>query len=360
MQNSHHQLVHPNNNRQRLAWIDLLRGFCMMAILWFHTEVYFTGQPMTPYEMYVGDVLAVFFFLSGYLMYGKPLDIKRRSSNIFSRFLVPYFVFTTIIAVSKAILIHDNASWKDIVLSIVSGHASWFIAALIISQLLFMLFLWITKGKIIWLSIIACCCLLLSYFIGNSYQPFPLYYEQNLWHLNEALLACFILFAGYLYRKYETHFNNISILLSLLIVFILIKIYIIHTDAQLIMGPIIVSNYPLFIVDLLCAVLLMVGIFKHLPSVRFIEWTGSHSLVYYFLCGAVPFIVSRLFHKTALPTQSYLSVWIVFCVVYIVSTLLTKVIYMLWPTLETKVSEPSYKAENAASAESVGNTTSAQ
>lgn len=356
MQDSHRQLVHPNDNgqcqhSQRLAWIDLLRGFCMMAILWFHTEVYFTGQPMTPYEMYVGDVLAVFFFLSGYLMYGKPLDIKRRCSNIFSRFLVPYFVFTTLIAVSKAILIHDDTSWKDIVLSIVSGHASWFIAALIISQLLFMLFLWITKGKIIWLSIIAVCCLLLSYFTGNSYQSFPLYYEQNLWHLNEALLACFILFAGYLYRKYETYFNNISILLSLFILFILIKIYIIYIDAQLIMGPIIVSNYPLFIADLLCAVLLMVGIFKQLPSVRLVEWTGSHSLVYYFLCGAVPFIVSRLFHKTALPTQSYLSVLIVFCVVYIVSTLLAKVIYMLWPTLETKVSELSHKAENAASTE---------
>ena len=320
---------------QRLAWIDLLRGFSMIAILWFHTEVYFTGQPMTPYEMYVGDVLAAFFFLSGYLMYGRTLDIKRRINSIFSRFLVPYFVFTTIIAVSKTILVHDNTSWKDIIISIISGHASWFIAALILSQLLFMLFLWITNEKMLWLSIIAVCCLILSYFVGNAFEPYPLYYAQNLWHLNEALLACFILFTGYLYRKYETRFNNISILLSLLIVFILIKIFIIHTNAQLILGPIIVSNYPLFIADLLCAVLLMAGIFKQLPSVRLIEWTGSHSLVYYFICGAVPFMVSRLFHKTTLPIQSYLSVLVVFCVVYIVSTLLTKVIYMLWPTLKT-------------------------
>ena len=320
---------------QRLAWIDLLRGFSMIAILWFHTEVYFTGQPMTPYEMYVGDVLAAFFFLSGYLMYGRTLDIKRRINSIFSRFLVPYFVFTTIIAVSKTILVHDNTSWKDIIISIISGHASWFIAALILSQLLFMLFLWITNGKMLWLSIIAVCCLILSYFVGNAFEPYPLYYAQNIWHLNEALLACFILFTGYLYRKYETRFNNISILLSLLIVFILIKIFIIHTNAQLILGPIIVSNYPLFIADLLCAVLLMAGIFKQLPSVRLIEWTGSHSLVYYFICGAVPFMVSRLFHKTTLPIQSYLSVLVVFCVVYIVSTLLTKVIYMLWPTLKT-------------------------
>ena len=320
---------------QRLAWIDLLRGFSMIAILWFHTEVYFTGQPMTPYEMYVGDVLAAFFFLSGYLMYGRTLDIKRRINSIFSRFLVPYFVFTTIIAVSKTILVHDNTSWKDIIISIISGHASWFIAALILSQLLFMLFLWITNGKMLWLSIIAVCCLILSYFVGNAFEPYPLYYAQNIWHLNEALLACFILFTGYLYCKYETRFNNISILLSLLIVFILIKIFIIHTNAQLILGPIIVSNYPLFIADLLCAVLLMAGIFKQLPSVRLIEWTGSHSLVYYFICGAVPFMVSRLFHKTTLPIQSYLSVLVVFCVVYIVSTLLTKVIYMLWPTLKT-------------------------
>lgn len=320
---------------QRLAWIDLLRGFSMIAILWFHTEVYFTGQPMTPYEMYVGDVLAAFFFLSGYLMYGRTLDIKRRINSIFSRFLVPYFVFTTIIAVSKTILVHDNTSWKDIIISIISGHASWFIAALILSQLLFMLFLWITNGKMLWLSIIAVCCLILSYFVGNAFEPYSLYYAQNIWHLNEALLACFILFTGYLYRKYETRFNNISILLSLLIVFILIKIFIIHTNAQLILGPIIVSNYPLFIADLLCAVLLMAGIFKQLPSVRLIEWTGSHSLVYYFICGAVPFMVSRLFHKTTLPIQSYLSVLVVFCVVYIVSTLLTKVIYMLWPTLKT-------------------------
>ena len=155
----------------------------MMAILWFHTEVYFTKQLMTPYEMYVGDVLAVFFFLSGYLMYGKVLDIKQRCSNIFSRLIVPYFIFTTFIAVCKAILIHDNTSCKDIVISIVSGHASWFISALIISQLLFTMFLWITKGIIIWLSIIAVSCLLLSQFIGNSFQPFPIYDEQNPWHL---------------------------------------------------------------------------------------------------------------------------------------------------------------------------------
>ena len=323
----------------------------MMAILWFHTEIYFTGQLMIPYEIYVGDVLAVFFFLSGYLMFDKILDIKRSCSRIISRFLVPYFVFTSIIAVSKVIIIHNNTSWKEIAISIISGHASWFISTLIVSQLLFMLFLWITKGKIIWLSIIAASCLVLSHFIGNSFQPFPFYYEQNLWHINEALLAYFILFAGYLYHKYETLFNSIIILLLLSVLMIIIKIYIINNEEQLIMGPIIVSNYPLFIIDILCVILWLISIFKHIPSNRIIQWTGSHSLVYYFLCGAVPFMVSKLFHKTTLPRQSYFSVIIVFCIVYVISTLLTKVIYILWPTLETKASAQSHEVENVASAE---------
>ena len=40
-----------------------------MAILWFHTEMYYVGYDKTPYAVYVGDVLAVFFILSGYLFY---------------------------------------------------------------------------------------------------------------------------------------------------------------------------------------------------------------------------------------------------------------------------------------------------
>lgn len=54
---------------QRTGWIDLLRGFCMISILWFHTEFYYLGYAAIPYAYYVGDVLAIFFFLSGYLSY---------------------------------------------------------------------------------------------------------------------------------------------------------------------------------------------------------------------------------------------------------------------------------------------------
>ena len=38
---------------KRLGWIDTARGLAMLAIYHFHTEVYYTGEIVTDYDMYV-------------------------------------------------------------------------------------------------------------------------------------------------------------------------------------------------------------------------------------------------------------------------------------------------------------------
>ena len=137
----------------RKKWIDLLRGFCMMSILWFHTEMYYVGYDKTPYTFYVGDVLAVFFIISGYLLY-KPtsIDFNKRIHSIFRYIVLPYFIFTTFIAIGKYFFYQDR-SISLLIIDVLSGHASWFITALIISQLIFLLFLRITKENIIFLAV---------------------------------------------------------------------------------------------------------------------------------------------------------------------------------------------------------------
>jgi fucose 4-O-acetylase-like acetyltransferase len=66
-----------------------------MAILWFHTEMYYAGSDVTPYALYVGDVLATFFFLSGYLfLSGKPFSAHSKMMTIVRRLIIPYFFFT--------------------------------------------------------------------------------------------------------------------------------------------------------------------------------------------------------------------------------------------------------------------------
>lgn len=61
---------------QRKVWIDNLRGFCMLAILLDHTEIYYTGENVIDYNLYVANVLIVFFILSGYLMYKTTFNYK--------------------------------------------------------------------------------------------------------------------------------------------------------------------------------------------------------------------------------------------------------------------------------------------
>lgn len=58
MQNSNCEL----KQNKRKHWIDLLRGFCMVAILLDHTEIYYTGDNIIGYNYYVANVLVAFSF----------------------------------------------------------------------------------------------------------------------------------------------------------------------------------------------------------------------------------------------------------------------------------------------------------
>lgn len=321
--------------KMRIQWIDLLRGFCMIAILWFHTEMYFAGYDVTPYAMYVGNVLAVFFFLSGYLLYHKDLIIRNKIYSIFRKLIVPYFFFTSIIAFPKALVYH-HSDLSAIITNIICGYASWFIAALIVSELMFIIILHYFKKNIIEIiSMISIIMLILSYLIGNNYNPSSIHYEDNLWHINESLLGFFFLSFGYIFRHFENKFSHIQLkfLPILIILFIVSKLFIYKTEGQFIFGPIMVSNFPLFVIDLIIGILLLVIIFKQLPSNYLIQWTGSHSIVYYFICGGVPLITSKLFNMLSFTFKGYFSIIIVFLVVYVISTIITWIIYKYLPAI---------------------------
>ena len=61
---------------ERLLWIDMLRGICMIAILLFHTEVYYAGDAVIPYSFYVDNALTIFFFVSGYLFMQRDTEVS--------------------------------------------------------------------------------------------------------------------------------------------------------------------------------------------------------------------------------------------------------------------------------------------
>ena len=304
----------------------------MILILVFHTEMYYKEYDVTPYYIYTSNAIILFYFISGYLFYQKgTFQWQKRIVRIIRSLLIPYLIFTTLIAVPKLLIRQMDINWIEIAYNILTGRASWFIAALIVAEILFSLLLWISRGKQIWLSTVAILCFITYYLI-----PFN---QHNYWQWQDALLAVTFLYSGSLYYQYKDYFHTINkplYSLLLLLILILIKIYEYHADFP--MRNIAIENIPLFVTDAFVWLLLIISLIPYIPHCRMIEWTGQHCIVYYFLCGGCPMITSLLMNKIGIPYDGYLYRYlVVLLLVYMLTTALTWLIYKYVPFITGRV-----------------------
>lgn len=300
----------------------------MLLILTFHTEVYYRDSGVTPYYVYTTNAIVVFYFISGYLFYRKsPFNLKNKLTSIFRSMVVPYFLFTTLIAVTKMVLQPESLAWQDALLKIVCGRASWFVVALIVAEVFFSLFLCIRQARFKWLSAASAVCFI-SYYLVD-------YNQNNFWQWQDALLTFFFLYLGYLYHHKETMLNAIQkpcYSLILLIILVVIKLFELNVDYD--MRNIAVVNPALFLADTIITLLLVISVLKLIPRCSPLEWIGKHSIVYYFLSGAAPLIITLSLHRIGLPcNDSLLRFLMVLIAVYLLSTCLTWIINKYLPFL---------------------------
>ena len=294
---------------ERIEWIDFLRGISMILILVFHTEVYYKEYDVTPYYIYTTNAIVLFYFISGYLFYRQDeFQWKNKIKNIVRSLIIPYFIFTTLIAFPKILIRQENIDWVESIYNILSGRASWFIASLIVGELFFTALLVKTNGKILWLSITAAACFIIYYII-----PFN---QHNYWQWQDALLAVFFLYIGYIYQRYKDSFHTINkslYSLLLLLILLIIKVYEYHVDLP--MRNIAIENVPLFLADTMIWLLFIVSIIKYIPRCQLIKWTGKHCIIYYFLSGGCPLVISILLNKVGYHYDGY-------CYRYIIALIL--------------------------------------
>ena len=315
--------------KEREHWIDMLRGFCMLSILLDHTEIYYTGSNLIPYDWYVSNVLIVFFFLSGYLMYKQQgFSLKHKLTSIGHSLLLPYLLFTAVLALPKAFVHGWSIDWKSVLLPILTGRASWFIATLIVSETVFSLFLWITRGKVIPLFLLSFCALVGSVLLTKQSTDYP-------WCINNALQAVLFLSIGWFYQSRKEVFNRINAPLYtsfLFISLIIIKGYATYKGVHTMIYPMSIDSYFLFFLDMLTSIFLLVNVCKQLPRCKLVEWVGAHSIVYYFVCGGVPLCLSLALDKVGLDYQgAYYSVLIAYALVCIVASGIVAIVYRYLP-----------------------------
>ena len=301
----------------------------MLSILLDHTEIYYTGGNLIPYDWYVSNVLIVFFFLSGYLMYKQQgFSLKHKLTSIGHSLLLPYLLFTAVLALPKAFVHGWSIDWKSVLLPILTGRASWFIATLIVSEIVFSLFLWITRGKVIPLFLLSFCALFGSVLLTKQSTDYP-------WCINNALQAVLFLSIGWFYQCRKELFNRINTPLYtsfLFISLIIIKGYATYKGVHTMIYPMSIDSYFLFFLDMLTSIFLLVNICKQLPRFKLLEWVGAHSIVYYFVCGGVPLCLSLALDKVGLDYHgAYYSVLIAYALVCIVASGIVAIVYRYLP-----------------------------
>ena len=90
-----------------------------------------------------------------------------------------------------------------------------------------------------------------------------------------------------------------------------------------------ITSYTLFFLDTFLSLLVMVRVCVAFRFPHVVEYTGSHSLVYYFLSGGVPLLVSRAaaaFHEPTAALEPLL-----FIIVYLITTALAWLVYRYLP-----------------------------
>jgi len=316
---------------KRKIWIDLVRGFCMLAILVHHTEMYYVGEAIIDYRFFADNALCTFFFISGYLFYKEtPFNLKYKLLSILKTIIIPYFIFMSVIALPKALAHGKFVSISDSILSIVLGQQSWFITALATAEIIFSILLYLSK-QYKWVLPIGVLISFIGIILltGNEQML-----AHNYWNIMDGLLAISFLYIGYLYHQKENVINRFPLYLYIIpfILFFISKWMIVEYKVYCYLGPVDIDNYPVFIVDNVLAILLITRLCKLLPDMKPISWMGSHVIVYYFLCGGVPLTLSVLANKIGFSYYgNYLQVIVVLIAVYLMITLLTWFIYKYIP-----------------------------
>ena len=144
-------------------------------------------------------------------------------------------------------------------------------------------------------------------------------------------MALPILCFGYFYHKWENvfhRFHNLSSSFFLFILLVIIKVYEHTQGISLLIEPIQVNNWYVFIFDTFICTLFLVSLAKQLESVTWLEWTGRRSIVYYFFSGGIPLIFSSLLQRIGMGySGEYYRVLIAFLLVYAFASIIAWAIY---------------------------------
>ena len=248
----------------------------------------------------------LFFFISGYLLFKKYHEVHFDKidnkvwgnqyghpllSNIIFKIAIPTIIFSAIMLWKFAIRGDNGNLFSRIINDSILGGSMWFTAALAISELILYIIFKVYRSRNFLIYIIISVVLAI---LATQLTLFDVTIMNNNnipWRYKSGMIATLFLISGGIFNKYEDFFSKCNLLkkcllyVPILLFYIISLIYckeLVYTNIGA--GKITILGYFIAI----SISLLIIQICKCFQSNRFVDFFGRHTLVLYFLSGALP------------------------------------------------------------------------
>ena len=284
--------------KQRIEWIDNLRGLCMIFVCFHHSG----DCPVWFVKFYVPIFLTSFFFVSGFLFHNpsRILQPRQKFLNIITSLVIPYIIYCMCCCCLSLVTNGVDGFAMQLYLSLY-GIKSWFISALILIQL-FCLTVFMTCNKCRqWVLPLTLFLSLILYF--------NLPVRDYFWNFRNALLAYIFFGCGVIIRKcniihhlLENDLFGIGILVAY-ILFIMVD-----TKYDLLNGCFngAFSSYPVFFAENMVGIPAMIYLCSRITSCnQLLLFIGANSLLYYYLPTLINIVTDYLLSAIHLSDMSF-------------------------------------------------------
>lgn len=315
----------------RIDYIDLAKGFCILAVLWYHA-LYCRLETPLDFAMAIFR-MPFYYFLSGlfFKMYGGLADFSLRKVN---KLLVPFLFFYLLSYLAGMVcdflgfyekgIVQDPFHWTQIFDIFVTEKLTynaplWFFISLFEVNILFygLLKLCREKNLPLILSSVALGCT--GFYLMSERIDLPYY-------LDTSMRALPFFASGYFVRKYTglLHPHRYDRFLPVILPVLAVVLYF---GSPRLPYENIIGYYGIA----MCGILLMMGIAKSIRYVPGISYIGRYSLVvlgtHMFLLAPCKLLVGKL--GLAAPASDLL-LW---CATILASLVVIPVMIRLFPAL---------------------------
>ena len=167
-----------------------MKAICIFVVFINHSEMYCGMNSDAFNYIYQPVFVNSFFFINGYLFFGKQLDMKMVSLsasewnhaqggarvqllNILNKLVLPTILFSALFFLPKTVLRGQSFYVTNFLNDTIGGASIWFTPALAVAQLLFLLALSLRKKSIYFYIAVSvlfwCIAEYLSLFPNNHY-----------------------------------------------------------------------------------------------------------------------------------------------------------------------------------------------